>query len=120
MRLAALLLAPVVLAGCTYNVRIRNDFDQPLTARLIQTDGLMKDWTLAEKRVDPGETVQLGPARTMSPSTRVEIDPSHSERLDKVRQAVRPGDSAFCVGVEARSDRSLLILRSARWGDLTP
>jgi hypothetical protein len=116
----ALVLASVLLCGCTYTVRIRNDNNQPLTARLIQTDALMKDWTLAETRVDPGETVQLGPARTMATSTLVEIDPTHGDRLDRVRRAVFPGEHAFRIGMDTGADHTSLMLRSARWRDLNP
>ena len=120
MRPLLLILALSLLAGCTYSVRVRNDNAQPVTARLIQTDALMKDWTLAEQRVDPGETVQLGPARTMATFTLVEIDPTHGEKLDKVRRAVIPGEHAFRVGTEETGESSRIMLRAASWRDLRP
>jgi hypothetical protein len=120
MRALPFILALSLLAGCTYSVRVRNDNAQPVTARLIQTDALMKDWTLSEQRVDPGETVQLGPARTMAPSTFVEIDPTHGERLDRVRRLVLPGEHAFRIGMDAGADHTSLMLRSAAWRDLSP
>jgi hypothetical protein len=119
-RLPLLLLALPLLGGCTYSVRIRNDNDQALTARLVQTDPLMKDWVLAESRVDPGETVQLGPARTMAGSTLVEIDATHGQRLDRIRRAVLPGEHAFRIGLDATTEQPALMLRSAHWGELTP
>jgi hypothetical protein len=120
MRPAGLVAMALLLGGCTYTVRIRNDNGHPVQARLIQTDPLMKDWTLAEQRIDPGETAQLGPAKTMATFTLVEIDPTHGERLDRIRRAVIPGEHAFRLGVEDSVENPRLMLRSARWADLRP
>lgn len=120
MRAILIIACAALLGGCTYTVRVRNDNGQPITMRLVQTDPLMKDWTLAERKVNPGETVQLGPARTSAVYVLLEADPTHGDGLGLVRRAVLPGDHAFRVGLEEHDDHTRIMVRSAGWRELEP
>ena len=107
-------------AGCSYTVRVRNDNGQPITARMIQTDALMKDWILAEQTVAPGETATLGPARTLKGTVQVEADPTHGHTASPVRRTILPGSHAFRLGLDLEGEHQRLMLRSADWRDLDP
>jgi hypothetical protein len=120
VRLLAAIPIALLLCGCTYTVRVRNDNDQAITASLIQTDPLMKDWTLDSKRVEPNEVVQLGPAQTSAATVVFEADPTLGDGMEKVSRTIIPGDHAFRVGKEDDGAKSRVTVRSSRWRDLTP
>lgn len=117
---AALLAALAPLAGCTYNVRVRNETEHPIRARLLQVDALMKDWILADAKVGPGEAVVLGPARTMAGFIVLETITTDANGLAPARRNVLSGSHAFRIGVEDDEHGPRLLLQSAKWSELGP
>ena len=120
LRMMAVLSAALALAGCTYNVRVRNETDHPIRARLVQVDALMKDWILAGEKVGPGEAVVLGPVRTMASFITLETTPMDRDALAPSKRAVLPGSHAFRIGIEDDEHGPRLLLQSAKWRDLGP
>jgi hypothetical protein len=119
----ARILAAVALAlasGCGYTVRVRNDNEHAITARLIQVDAFMKDWVSAVEKIDPGQTVVLGPVRTMASYIMLETIPTAGEPIGPAKRAVLPGNHAFRIGVEEDEKGRRLMLQTAAWRDLGP
>ncbi|MEX2218465.1 MAG: hypothetical protein WD749_06850 [Phycisphaerales bacterium] len=116
-----LILAAAAGGGCSYSVRIRNDNGQPLAVRLVQTDLLMKDWVLAETKVMPGETAELGPtSRVMKSHIFLEAGLTHGGGVAAARRAVLPGRHAFTITTDATETPPALSFTSASWSDLIP
>ncbi len=104
--------APVlgVTGGCNYTALVRNETSGPVQVRLVQRQGLKRDWTLDSVRVPAGETVRLGPGR--STWGRVLVEAGERTRTEEPAE-LRVGTGRTSVHIVHGSDGRTLVLQKA-------
>lgn len=113
-----IIAAALWTGGCSYAVRLFNEEPRAVTARLVQTDPVMPDWVLAERRVEAGEVGELSAAKVWVSSLILEVEGTHETFAEPARRVILPGQHGFAVRARGPADRPRLALQSRRWWDL--
>jgi hypothetical protein len=117
VRLAAsVLLAGVLLTGCTatYEVNVRNQADQPVTAEIRAGRPAGASTILKSRRIAPGDRAWLGPAKAGSLKTVFLTVDFEGNTQTPVVLTLKGGTTAVNVERAEQGARGTIVLEEVR------
>ncbi|MFM9995141.1 MAG: hypothetical protein ACKVU4_05005 [Phycisphaerales bacterium] len=114
-RLICVVLAALLLGGCTYTVDVHNATDVPVLVQLVQEQWPNPQWVMDSHRLDPGANARLGPARVSG--GRVLIEAGERTRTDEPAR-LRVGSGRTAVRVATHADGRSLTVERAKPGEV--
>lgn len=113
-RLICVVLAALLLGGCTYTVDVHNSTDGPVLVQLVQEQWPNPQWVMDSHRIDAGANARLGPSRVSGGRVLIEAG-ERTRTTEPARLRVSSGRTA--VKIQTATDGHTLMVDRASTAD---